>query len=110
MTTRTRRTPTHMHLLAFPDMDDPFGSPAPTVVAVPPPVAEIIRALTATDLTAVPLRSLRQVTELRLGLPQPRDDRVAALTAALAGDPADPRTRAEFGATVGASERTVNVP
>ncbi|WP_049795626.1 helix-turn-helix transcriptional regulator [Frankia sp. EAN1pec] len=108
--------PTHMHSLAFSDVDDPFGSPDPTVVAVPALLREIIRALTATglagadrrDLTAVLLRSLRPVTELRLCLPQPRDDRLVALTAALAADPADPRTLAELGAAVGASERTLS--
>ncbi|WP_101834732.1 helix-turn-helix transcriptional regulator [Frankia canadensis] len=108
--------PTHMHSLAFRDADDPFGSLDPTVVDVPALLREIILALTATDLaavdrrdlTAVLLRSLRPVTEPRLCLPQPHDDRLAAVTAALAGDPADPRTLAEFGAAVGASERTLS--
>ncbi|MCK9878696.1 AraC family transcriptional regulator [Frankia sp. Ag45/Mut15] len=51
---------------------------------------------------------LARWTRLRLCLPQPGDDRLAALTAALAEHPADPRTLAEFGAAVGASERTLS--
>ncbi|ONH22408.1 helix-turn-helix domain-containing protein [Pseudofrankia asymbiotica] len=108
--------PTHLHCLAFPEADDPFGFPDPTVVAVPALLREIIRALSETglapadrrDLTAVLLRSLRPVPELRLCLPQPRDDRLAALAAMLDRDPADPRPLAELGSAVGASERTLS--
>ncbi|MBL7488794.1 helix-turn-helix transcriptional regulator [Frankia sp. AgB1.9] len=108
--------PTQMHSLWFGADDDPFGARTPTVVAVSDLLREIIRALTdpavqdadRADLTRVLLRGLRPVAAPRLHLPQPSDDRLAGIAEALRRDPADPRTLAELGATVGASERTLS--
>ena len=112
--------PTQLHALAFPPELDPFGSPDPTVVAVPPLLREIIRALTdpgaepalpAADrdaLSGVLLRSLRPVSAVRLHLPRPTDDRLAGVTDALVRDPLDRRSLAELGAVVGAGERTLS--
>lgn len=108
--------PTQMHSLVFAADDDPFGVRTPTVVAVSDLLREIIRTLTGplpdaadrADLTRVLLRGLRPVAAPRLHLPQPSDDRLASIAAALRDDPADPRTLAELGAAVGASERTLS--
>ncbi|ADP82464.1 AraC family transcriptional regulator [Pseudofrankia inefficax] len=108
--------PTQMHSLWFGAHDDPFGARTPTVVAVSDLLREIIRALTdpavreadRADLTRVLLRGLRPVAAPSLHLPQPTDDRLAGITEALRRDPADPRTLAELGATVGAGERTLS--
>ncbi|MFI0372367.1 AraC family transcriptional regulator [Actinomadura sp. 1N219] len=60
------------------------------------------------NLERVALDQLRKVEELPLHLPVPADDRLRAIAAALADDPADRRTLAEFGRAAGASERTLS--
>ncbi|CUU54534.1 AraC-type DNA-binding protein [Parafrankia irregularis] len=107
---------TDMHTLAFRPDDDPFGVPDPTIVAVTGLLREIVRALTdpelspadSADLTAVLRRGLRPVTEPRLHLPRPVDDRLVAVTTALVRQPADTRTLHELARTAGASERTLS--
>jgi AraC-like DNA-binding protein len=93
------------------------GFDGPAVLAVSPLLREVIIALTASDapsgrqrrnLERVALDELREVEELPLHLPAPADDRLRSIAAALATDPADPRTLAEFGRAVGASERTLS--
>ncbi|MGH3242665.1 MAG: helix-turn-helix transcriptional regulator, partial [Spirillospora sp.] len=59
-------------------------------------------------LERVALDQLRRVEELPLHLPVPVDDRLRTIAAALADDPADRRTLAEFGRAAGASERTLS--
>ncbi len=95
--------------------DAVFGRPA--VLAVSPLLREVIIALTASDapsarrrrnLERVALDQLHEVEELPLHLPVPADDRLRAIAEALADDPGDPRTLAEFGRAVGASERTLS--
>ncbi|WP_435128325.1 AraC family transcriptional regulator [Actinacidiphila sp. bgisy144] len=113
---------TDMRTLSFPPGHGPFGDDRPTVVAVPPLLREVVVALTEppggahppytpaqrADLERVALVQLRRVEALPLHLPAPADDRLRAVAALLRADPADPRTLAEFGAAVGAGERTLS--
>ncbi|MFB4315885.1 helix-turn-helix transcriptional regulator [Actinomadura sp. 21ATH] len=107
--------PTQLRTVNFGRPVGGFGGPA--VLAVSPLLREIIIALTADeapsgrrrrDLERVAVDQLRQVEELPLRLPLPADDRLRSIAAALADDPADRRTLAEFGRAVGASERTLS--
>jgi AraC-like DNA-binding protein len=59
-------------------------------------------------LELVALDELGRAEPLALCLPSPTDERLRDITAILLADPSDPRTLAEFGAAVGASERTLS--
>jgi AraC-like DNA-binding protein len=59
-------------------------------------------------LEQVALDELRRARPLALHLPSPTDDRLQAITRILLANPADPRTLAELGTAVGASERTLS--
>ncbi|TDD32787.1 AraC family transcriptional regulator [Actinomadura sp. KC06] len=119
--------PTQLRTVNFTRDEPAFGGP--TVLAVSPLLREVIIALTTDDAAAaeegpagddgltvrsrrnlerVALDQLRKVEELPLHLPVPADDRLRAIAAALADDPADRRTLAEFGRAAGASERTLS--
>ncbi|WUI02417.1 helix-turn-helix transcriptional regulator [Spirillospora sp. NBC_00431] len=107
--------PTQLRTVNFTPGEPAFGGP--TVLAVSPLLREVIIALTAEDglavrprrnLERVALDQLRRVEELPLHLPVPVDDRLRSIAAALADDPADRRTLAEFGRAAGASERTLS--
>ena len=109
--------PTQMRTLAFAETVNPLRLDRPTVLAVSPLLREVIIALTGDDsLTAgqrenlgrVALDQLRRVEALPLCLPTPLDARLRDIDALLTRDPADPRTLAELGAAVGASERTLS--
>jgi AraC-like DNA-binding protein/quercetin dioxygenase-like cupin family protein len=89
----------------------------PTVFSVSPLLREALLALTsgrelrpqARDrLRGVIVDELVDVPEESLYLPEPADDRLRAVTDLLHADPASPRTLAEFGRAVGASERTLS--
>lgn len=111
--------PTEMLTLAF-DVSatpDQLSSDRPTVLAVSPLLREVVISLTHDEdltparrrnLERVAVDQLRQVEALALSLPALADDRLRAIAALLAADPADPRTLARFGAAVGASERTLS--
>lgn len=108
---------TDMRALEFDGSVDPLGSAQPSVLAVTPLLREAVAALTDdTGLTAgqrrnierVVLDQLRRVDVLRVHLPLPDDPRLQDVMALLREDPADPRTLAELGRTVGASERTLS--
>ncbi|RNI24467.1 AraC family transcriptional regulator [Flexivirga caeni] len=59
-------------------------------------------------LQAVIIDELAPVCEEPLHLPEPRDDRLSALSAILHTDPANNATLTELGTQVGASKRTLN--
>jgi AraC-like DNA-binding protein len=129
--------PTQMRTLAFPSAAPPGAArgaaraadgeagagprlPAvPAVLAVSPLLREVIVALTSDDgppysgpqranLERVALDQLRRTGQLPVRLPALGDDRLRAVAALLRADPADPRTLAELGQGVGASERTLS--
>ncbi|BBX33284.1 AraC family transcriptional regulator [Mycolicibacterium mageritense DSM 44476 = CIP 104973] len=89
----------------------------PSVFAVSSLLREAILALTDRRetrrgayerLRAVVLDELVEAPEQPLHLPEPRDDRLRAVTDLLYADPARPATLGELGRTVGASERTLS--
>lgn len=120
--------PTQMRTLAFPSAArsaDEHGAAAPRLPAVPavlavsPLLREVIVALTSdgdppytgpqrANLERVALDQLRRTGQLPVRLPALGDDRLRAVAALLRADPADPRTLAELGQAVGASERTLS--
>jgi AraC-like DNA-binding protein len=109
--------PTRMLSLIFDVTVNPLRLDRPTVLAVTPLLREVITALIAdpdlterqrANLEQVALDQLRRVEALPLWLPTPDDPRLRDVTALLRDDPADPRTLAELGAAVGASERTLS--
>ncbi|MEV6156813.1 AraC family transcriptional regulator [Nonomuraea sp. NPDC052129] len=59
-------------------------------------------------LRAVVIDELAETPEQSLHLPEPRDDRLRAVTDLLHADPGRTATLAELGRTVGASERTLS--
>ncbi|MFC9693605.1 helix-turn-helix domain-containing protein [Kribbella sp. NPDC056951] len=59
-------------------------------------------------LRRVLVDELRDADELALHLPEPADDRLRAIARLLADDPAENRSLAELGRTIGASARTLS--
>ena len=112
--------PTRMLTLAFREPVNPPRLDRPTVLVVTPLLREVIVSLTTDlaeaegtaqqryNLERVALDQLRGVDALALHLPSPAAGRLRGLAVLLHGDPADQRTLAEFGAVVGASERTLS--
>ena len=118
--------PTEMRTLVFAESVNPLRLDRPTVLAADPLLREVIvalcesqdadgattasaRALDARQrrhLELVALDRLRRVEELPFSLPAPEDDRLRAVAAILAADPADERSLAELGRVVGAAERS----
>lgn len=104
-----------MHSLYFPPADAPVDWPAPTVLAIDGLLGELLGYLADPDLPpAARARAegvlpdlLPGAAETMLATRLPRDDRARRVARALLADPADPRTLAEWGRTVGASERTL---
>jgi AraC-like DNA-binding protein len=91
--------------------------PHPSVFAVGPLMREVLLALTDRNetrpgahqrLRAVLLDELTDTPELSLHLPEPRDDRLRAVTDRLHADPALTTTLTELGRAAGASERTLS--
>ncbi len=89
----------------------------PSVFAVSPLLREALLALTdraetrpgAFDrLRAVAIDELAETPEQSLHLPEPRDDRLRAVTDLLHADPGREATLAELGRAAGASERTLS--
>lgn len=87
----------------------------PTPVSASPLLAELIGYLAMPDLAAdqranaeaVLVDLLRPVAMTTIDVRMPSDDRARAVADAIAADPADRRTLAEWGRNVGASERTL---
>ncbi|MFD0898974.1 AraC family transcriptional regulator [Actinomadura sediminis] len=108
--------PTRLRTVNFEVGEPGPGFAGPVVLAVSPLLREVVVALTEDGrdarrrerLRRVALDEIRAVDELPLHLPVPADDRLRAIADALDADPADPRTLAEFGRAVGASERTLS--
>jgi AraC-like DNA-binding protein len=103
--------------VAFPASAAPLGASGPVVVEVSPLLREVILALTGGSemptkssalLRRVALDQLRGLTILPLALPRPRDDRLLRIVDRLSARPDDPRTLAQLGREVGASERTLS--
>ncbi|MEU7834805.1 AraC family transcriptional regulator [Nonomuraea sp. NPDC049129] len=89
----------------------------PSVFAVSPLLREALLALTERRaprpgayerLRAVVIDELAETPEQSLHLPEPRDDRLRAVTDLLHADPGRTATLTELGRTVGASERTLS--
>ncbi|XVV08605.1 helix-turn-helix domain-containing protein [Actinoplanes sp. CA-131856] len=89
----------------------------PSVFAVGPLLREALLALTGRAesragayerLRAVVIDELTETPEQSLHLPEPRDDRLRAVTGLLHADPGRAATLAEMGRAVGASERTLS--
>ena len=108
---------THMLTLAFPAEVSPLSTAEPVVVAVGQLLREVILTLAEdraigpddrADLHRVLLRRLAPAQAPRLHLPAPADPRLRDVAAMLTEHPADPRTLAQFGRAVGASERTLS--
>ncbi|ALG10801.1 AraC family transcriptional regulator [Kibdelosporangium phytohabitans] len=106
-----------LHVLGLPAYTNPLSLLKPAVLAVSPLLRELIVAYTSeprTDnperrrLRAVLLDQLKASPQRAVQLPAPRDPRLVELCALLQDDPADARTLAELGATVGAGERTLS--
>jgi AraC-like DNA-binding protein len=125
-----------MHSLLFEFHVNPLQATQPIVVSVSPLLREVLIALTATEpepepepepaeadhertepqrtdaerrnLEAVAFGQLRRCQADPLYLPEPADDRLAAISTLLHADPGDSRTLAELGRAVGAAERTLS--
>ncbi|MDX3800440.1 helix-turn-helix transcriptional regulator [Streptomyces sp. AK04-3B] len=106
-----------LHLVGLPATDNPLGLDTPTVLAVGPLLRELVIAYTRapdddsperTRLRAVLLDQLRASPQEPLHLPTPAAPLLRALCDILLADPADPRTLAELGSQVGASDRTLS--
>lgn len=92
-------------------------APHPSVFAVSPLLREALLALTDRQefrpgayerLLAVVVDELAETPEQSLHLPEPRDDRLHAVTDLLHADPGRTATLAELGRAAGASERTLS--
>jgi AraC-like DNA-binding protein len=91
--------------------------PHPSVVAVSPLLREVVLALTDRPesrpgaharLREVLIDELVETPELSLHLPEPRDQRLRAVTDLLQADPGRTSTLTELGRVAGASERTLS--
>jgi len=109
--------PTQMLTLAFRADINPLNAAAPTVLTVGQLLREVIITLAEdhtlgpddrADLYRIALRRLTPTPALQHHLPAPADPRLRDVAAVLGDDPADGRTLAELGRTVGASERTLS--
>ncbi len=93
----------------------PLNWPLPTVIAVPPLLRELIGHLGNAQLPAqARLRAeavlfdlLAPVPTTALEVPDPKDERLRPITAALRADPTDDRPLAAWGQLVGASARNL---
>ncbi|WP_040871481.1 AraC family transcriptional regulator [Nocardia exalbida] len=105
-----------LHMLGLPATDNPLRLDAPTVLAVGPLLRELIIAYTRdtadtpqrTRLRAVLLDQLHTSPQQPLHVPAPTAPLLRAVCDILRADPADPRTLAELGREVGASDRTLS--
>jgi len=105
-----------MRSVYVPQAMSPVQWDVPTVVAASPLLAEVIGYLSG-ELTATQrehaemllsdLLTPLPVTTLNVKFPSPVDNIAGAVAQKLSDNPADSRTLAEWGRTVGASERTL---
>jgi AraC-like DNA-binding protein len=108
---------TDVRLVAIPAAQCDALTAYPSVYAVSPLLREAVLALTDRRevrpgayerLRAVVIDELAGGPEQSLYLPEPRDDRLRAVTDLLHADPGRPETLAELGRTAGASDRTLS--
>ncbi|MEV4314922.1 helix-turn-helix transcriptional regulator [Actinocrispum sp. NPDC049592] len=108
---------TDARILAIPADECGDLTDRPCVYAVSPLLREGILALTGRGtksagadrrLRAVVIDELGEIPEQSLHLPEPRDDRLRAVTDLLHADPGRSTTLAELGRAAGASERTLS--
>lgn len=93
----------------------PVNWPQPQLIRVRPVLRELLEHLEAAELDAaararaeaVVFDLLEPVVVTPIGVRLPTDPRAGQVAEALLADPADPRSLAEFGRAVGASERTL---
>ncbi|KUO14379.1 helix-turn-helix transcriptional regulator [Streptomyces dysideae] len=106
-----------LHLVGLPATENPLALETPTVLAVGPPLRELIVAYTGAQddnsperarLRAVLLNQLRASPQQPLHLPTPTAPLVQTLCNILHADPADSRILAELGREIGASDRTLS--
>lgn len=105
-----------LHLAGIPVSEDPLGLKSPTVLVVGSLLRELIVAYTRragggpefARLRAVLLDELASSPRQPLCVPQPEDPVLGAVCDILRRDPGDPRTLAELGREVGASDRTLS--
>jgi AraC-like DNA-binding protein len=105
-----------LHSVLVPADRPDIGRGHPVPVAVDGLLVALARHLRRTDLSAtargraedVLLDGLRPLPDAPIDLPDPSDDRAAAVAAALHADPADPRGLAAHAAAVGSSRRTLS--
>ncbi|MGW7290641.1 AraC family transcriptional regulator [Streptomyces sp. NPDC054847] len=106
-----------LHLVGLPATDNPLGLDRPTVLAVAPLLRELILAHTRPPLDDSPERArlravlldrLRASPQQPLHLPTPTSPLLRDVCDLLRADPADNRTLAALGRTVGASDRTLS--
>lgn len=105
-----------MHSVFVPADRPDIGHGRPVPVAVDGLLVALARHLRRADLSAaarrraegVLLDGLRPLPDAPIDLPDPADDRAAAVAAALHADPADPRGLAAHAAAVGSSRRTLS--
>jgi AraC-like DNA-binding protein len=110
--------PVELCSLLFPAHTDPLDADQPTLLAVSALLREVLLALTAAPpLPADQRARLEAVVFDQLQpspsgtsylLPDPGDDRLRAISDILRHQPGDPRTLAQLGHVVGASERTLS--
>ena len=109
--------PSELRCLTFPSEVNPLRLARPAVLAVTPLLRELIAVLTGPDaptgdparvLEQAALDQLRHAPALPLCLPTPTDPRLRDLADLLTADPADPRTLAQLGTSIGAAERTLS--
>jgi AraC-like DNA-binding protein len=93
----------------------PLDLPAPTVLAVPGVLRELLIHLCVDDMSAdereraeaVVFDLVQPVSVTTIGVPEPTDERLGPIAAGLRADPADDRQLAEWGRQVGASARNL---
>lgn len=109
--------PTDLHLVGLPATENPVGLEGPAVLAVGPLLRELVIAYTADPdddspararIRGVLLDQLRRSPQQPIRLPVPSDPRLAAVCDLLHAEPGDGRSLSQFGAQVGAAERTLS--
>ncbi|CAM3976225.1 helix-turn-helix domain-containing protein [Kibdelosporangium persicum] len=111
-TTGSSRSATHMRSLLI--TADLVPWQVPTVIRVGPLLGPLLSYLASPLEPAPRARAeallqdlLEPVPTTPIELPMPSSDRTARIASSLQADPADPRTLADWGRTVGASSRTL---
>jgi AraC-like DNA-binding protein len=109
--------PSELRCLVYPAAVNPLALDRPTVLAATALLHQVVDVLSGPHppvggrrrrLEEVALDELATAPALDRWLPAPQDPRLRDVAALLTADPADPRTLAQLGTAVGASERTLS--